>query len=360
MISGSKTKLQVAHTKLSYSRAFMVRAYFLQTHEMLFDAHFHSLSALGGVPECGIYDNMKTAVDKVGHGKERMVNKRFLAMASHYLFEPDFCNPAAGWEKGQVEKSVRDARPRLFHDAPNFDSLADLNSWLEQRCFALWKEIVHPEFKQQTVHQVWQEEQLRLMPMPKAFDGYVEHSKRVSTTCLITFERNRYSVPAAYANQAISLHVYPDRLEMMADTGIIATHQRLFNRHHDSGQAVYDWQHYVSVLQRKPGAIRNGAPFVEMPDSFRQLQRQLLKYKGGDRQMADILALILHYPESELELAIIEALKSEHPSKEHVINCLNRLQKKGARLPVNTPSQLILVTEPKANTQRYDKLRGLH
>ena len=160
MIAGSKTKLQVAHTKLSYSRAFMVRAYLLQTHEMLFDAHFHSLSALGGVPERGIYDNMKTAVDKVGHGKERTVNKRFLAMASHYLFEPDFCNPAAGWEKGQVEKSVRDARPRLFHDAPNFDSLADLKRWLKQRCFALWKEIVHPEFKEQTVHQVWQKSNL--------------------------------------------------------------------------------------------------------------------------------------------------------------------------------------------------------
>ena len=87
---------------------------------MLFDAHFHSLSALGGVPERGIYDNMKTAVDKVGKGKDRTINKRFLAMSSHYLFEPDFCNPAAGWEKGQVEKNVRDVRPRLFHSAPKF------------------------------------------------------------------------------------------------------------------------------------------------------------------------------------------------------------------------------------------------
>jgi transposase len=78
----------------------MLRAYFLQTYEMPFDAHFHSLSALGGVPERGIYDNMKTAVDKVGKGKDRTIDKRFLAMSSHYLFEPDFCNPAAGWEKG--------------------------------------------------------------------------------------------------------------------------------------------------------------------------------------------------------------------------------------------------------------------
>jgi transposase len=96
VINGVNTKLQVAHFKLSYSRAFMLRAYLLQTHEMLFDAHYHGLRALGGIPERGIYDNMKTAVDKVKRGKARLVNKRFQAMVSHYLFEAEFCNPAAG------------------------------------------------------------------------------------------------------------------------------------------------------------------------------------------------------------------------------------------------------------------------
>lgn len=363
VIAGVNTKLQVAHTKLSYSRAFMVRAYLLQTHEMLFDAHFHSLSALGGVPERGIYDNMKTAVDKVGKGKERAINKRFLAMTSHYLFEPDFCNTAAGWEKGQVEKSVRDARPRFFHDAPAFNSLSELNAWLEQHCIQSWKETAHPDFKQQSIYEVWQEEKARLMPMPQAFDGYVEHSKRVSSTCLVTFERNRYSVPASYANQVISLHVYADRLEMTAQDTVIAVHKRIFNRQHDGGQTIYDWRHYVAVLQRKPGALRNGAPFNEMPKSFRQLQKRLLKHKGGDREMADILALTLQYPEAQLINAVDEALQSDHPSKEHVLNCLNRQQQ--AKEPtenksVITPEKLTLETEPKANTQRYDQLRGLH
>ena len=105
--------LQVAHTKLSHSRAFIVRVYPLQTHEMLFDAHWHAFRVFGGIPGRGIYDNMKTAVDRVGRGKQRDVNARFKAMASHYVFEPEFCNPAAGWEKGQVEKNVRDARNRL-------------------------------------------------------------------------------------------------------------------------------------------------------------------------------------------------------------------------------------------------------
>ena len=113
IIGSERVKLQVAHIKLSHSRAFLVRAYLLQTHEMLFDAHWHAFRVFDGIPGRGIYDNMKTAVDRVGRGKQRDVNARFLAMTSHYVFEPEFCNPAAGWEKGQVEKNVRDARHRV-------------------------------------------------------------------------------------------------------------------------------------------------------------------------------------------------------------------------------------------------------
>ncbi len=151
MINGVRTKLQVAHLRLSYSRAFILRAYLLQSHEMLFDAHYHGLRALGGIPERGIYNNMKTAVDKVGRGKARLVNKRFQAMVSHYLFEAEFCNPVAGWEKGQVEKGVRDARHLIWQGAPAFTSLEDLNDWLLARCQSLWQTMKHPEDKTQTI-----------------------------------------------------------------------------------------------------------------------------------------------------------------------------------------------------------------
>jgi len=123
VIAGERVKLQVAHCKLSYSRAFFVRAYPLQTHEMLFNAHYHAFTAWGGIPQRGIYDNMKTAVDKVKRGKQRDVNARFAAMVSHYLFDAEFCNPAAGWEKGQIEKNVQDARRRLWQKVPALPSL---------------------------------------------------------------------------------------------------------------------------------------------------------------------------------------------------------------------------------------------
>lgn len=148
----------------------------------------------------------KTAVDRVGRGKERQVNARFLAMASHYVFEPEFCNPAAGWEKGQVEKNVQDSRHRLWQPMPEFPDLPALNAWLERRCQELWREIPHGALPC-SVADVWIEERAALMPLPPAFDGFVEHSKRVSPTCLISFERNRYSVPASFANRPVSLRV---------------------------------------------------------------------------------------------------------------------------------------------------------
>ena len=185
----------------------------------------------GGVPGRGIYDNMKTAVDRVGRGKERQVNARFLAMASHYVFEPEFCNPAAGWEKGQVEKNVQDSRHRLWQPMPEFPDIAALNVWLERRCMELWHEISHGALPG-SVADVWAVEQAALMPLPPAFDSFVEHSKRVSPTCLISFERNRYSVPASFANLPVSLRVYPDRLVVAAEGNILCEHGRVIQRSH--------------------------------------------------------------------------------------------------------------------------------
>ncbi|QGX38415.1 IS21 family transposase [Permianibacter aggregans] len=359
-LNGVSTKLQIAHFKLSYSRAFFLRAYLTQAHEMLFDAHYHAFQAFGGVPRRGIYDNMKTAVDKIGRGKQRQVNQRFQAMVGHYLFEPQFCNPASGWEKGQVEKAVLDARHRLWHEAPSFSSLAELNHWLAARCQSLWQETAHPEYRARSLAECQADEQSEMMPVPAAFDGFVEESKRVSSTCLITHEHTRYSVPASYANRPISLRVYPERLVIVAEAQVIAEHVRVFNREKSTpGRTIYDWRHYLSVVQRKPGALRNGAPFTSLPESFRLLQHKLLKRLGGDREMADILALVLLHDEQLVEQAIRHALELGEPSKAHVLNCLHRLQQPPRPTPLQPPAVLKLVNEPVANTARYDRLRSL-
>ena len=359
IIGNERTKLQVAHTKLSYSRAFIVRAYLMQTHEMLFDAHNHAFRVLGGVPQRGIYDNMKTAIDKVGRGKERDINARFLAMASHYLFELEFCNPASGWEKGQVEKNVQDARHRLWQPTPRFPSLAALNDWLESRCKEFWAQTPHGKM-QGTIADLWAEEVRALMPASRPFDGFIEYTKRVTPTCLVHLERNRYSVPASFANRPVSLRVYPDRVVVAAEGMVICEHRRIIDRSHDQpGKTVYDWRHYLAVVQRKPGALRNGAPFVELPEAFRTLQQHLLKKPGGDREMVDILALVLQHDEDAVLLAVEMALETGVPTKTHVLNLLHRLVDGKSIMPptIDAPQALMLVNEPQANVERYDALR---
>jgi transposase len=361
IIAGKQTKLQVAHTKLSHSRAFAVRAYLLQTHEMLFDALTQAFRVLGGVPQRGIFDNMRTAVDRIGTGKARQVNARFAAMASHYLFEPDFCNPASGWEKGQVEKNVQDARRRLWQPIPSFPDLDALNVWLEAQCIAQWSHIQHGSLFG-TVADVHAEELASLMPLGRPFDGFVEHTKRVSPTCLVTFERNRYSVPASFANRPVSLRIYPDRIVIAAEGRILCEHDRIIARsHHLPGRIIYDWRHYLAVIQRKPGALRNGAPFTEMPDAFRQLQGHLLKHVGGDREMVEILSLVLHHDEQAVLCAAELALEAGVPTKTHVLNILHRLTdgKAPPAPPIDAPQALRLAQEPLADAGRYDNLREL-
>jgi transposase len=359
IIGNERTKLQVAHTKLSYSRAFIVRAYLLQTHEMLFDAHNQAFRVLGGIPRRGIYDNMKTAIDKVGRGKERDVNARFLAMASHYLFELEFCNPASGWEKGQVEKNVQDTRHRLWQPTPRFPSLDALNDWLEARCKEYWAQTPHGRM-QGSIADLWAEEVQALMPASRPFDGFIEYTKRVTPTCLVHLERNRYSVPASFANRPVSLRVYPDRVVVAAEGRVLCEHRRIIDRSHDQpGKTVYDWRHYLAVVQRKPGALRNGAPFAELPEAFRTLQQHLLKKPGGDREMVDILALVLQHDEDAVLLAVEMALETGVPTKTHVLNLLHRLVDGKSITPptLDAPQALMLTNEPEANVGRYDTLR---
>lgn len=173
VIGGIHRKIHAAHTKLCASRAFMVVAYPSQSHEMLFDAHTRAFTALGGISRRGIYDNMKTAVDKVSKDNGQVVNTRFFAMTAHYLFDPDFYNVASGWEKGVVEKNVQDARRRLWIEAKTqgFGTFDDLNGWLEMRCRALWSQIGHPDCAGITVADALEQERPYLMPMPTPFDG---------------------------------------------------------------------------------------------------------------------------------------------------------------------------------------------
>ncbi len=353
VIGGIYRRIQVSHLKLCASRAFWLVAYPSQGHEMLFDAHTRSFAALGGIPRRGIYDNMKTAVDRINKGRGRVVNARFAVMCAHYLFEADFCNVASGWEKGVVEKNVQDSRRRIWLDAQSqrFGSFTELNAWLGERCRSLWNELLHPDYKEFSVAEMLEQERAHLMPMPTPFDGYVEKLSRVSSTCLINVHRNHYSVPCELAGRMVSTQLYPNRVVVVAGDTVVASHDRLTER----GHILYDWQHYIPLVQRKPGALRNGAPFADMPAPLKQLKLGLMRHAGGDRIMAQVLAAVPTAGLDAVLVAVELVIESGALSAEHVLNVLARLN--SSPPPPCVETSLQLKEAPLANTGRYDDLR---
>jgi len=353
LVGGVWRKILAAHLKLCASRAFVLQAYPTQSHEMLFDAHTRAFLALGGIPRRGIYDNMRTAVDKVNKGKSRVVNTRFAAMASHYLFDPDFCNVASGWEKGVVEKNVQDSRLRIWQDAAKerFGSFTELNLWLLAKCRSLWHELHHPEFSEHTIAEMLEHEHSSLMPMVAPFDGYVETLGKVSSTCLVVYDRCRYSVPCELVGQIVSVRVYPERIDFVAHDAVVASHVRCFERK----QTRYDWQHYIPLIERKPGALRNGAPFADMPQPLMRLRTLSPKREGGYRVMARGLGGVPQGRGGGVLVAVDLVLESGNPSAEHVENVLNRL--KAAEPPASVETHLEVSEEPIADAGRYDSLR---
>ena len=253
---------------------------------------------------------MCTAVDKVGRGKNRQVNARFSAMVSHFLFEAEFCNPASGWEKGQIEKNVQDARHRLWQPMPNFPSrraerlagdampravgsdAARLTSWHGRRCLGGRSAALDAAF--QDVRRLRRIRQARVADMPDPFGPQSLQRARVlrqssgqRTSLSRTHRRRRRGTSRLRTSPRICplppTREYDHRFRLAALSG------------GHSAQA------------RSPAY---GAPFAQPPPAFRALQQRMLKTPGGDREMVEILALVLQHDEQAVLAAVELALEA--------------------------------------------------
>ena len=355
VLDGVSFKAQVAQVRLCHSRMPYIRAYPRQSQEMVFDAHARAFAFWGGTCERGIYDNMKTAVDAVFVGKERKFNRRFAQMCSHYLVERTACTPAAGWEKGQVENQVGSLRQRLFVPRPRVTTLDELNRQLEDACTAHARESRHPDDRERTVWEVFEAERAALVPVRSAFDGFRETTVSASKTCLVRFDRNRYSIAAKAANRPVQLRAYADRIVVRFDGTVVAEHERVFGR----DRCRYDPMHYLPVLAKKPGALRNGAPFKDwvLPPSLTKLRARLGRSDEADRQFVGILTAIPEDGLDAVEEACRVALAEGLCSRDAVLNILSRTRDSAPPPTVTTPSTPPLRLVPTADCARYDRLR---
>src|ERR1700745_3590967 len=355
LLNGVTVMVKVAHVRLCHSRMLFVRCYPRETQEMVFDAHDRAFAFVKGTCRRGIYDNMKTAVDTVFVGKHRLYNRRFLQMCSHYLVEPVACTPASGWEKGQVENQVGLVRERFFTPRLRFKNLDELNAWLLDKCIAYAKVHHHPELTEQTIWEVFEAERPKLVRYTGRFDGFHSVPASVSKTCLVRFDNNKYSVAASAVGRPVEVQAYADRIVIRQDGRIVAEHPRSFSR----GDTLYDPWHYVPVLARQPGALRNGAPFKDwvLPAAMERVRRKLAGADDGNRQMVDILTAVLTDGLPAVDAACAEAIAHGVHSADVVLNILARQRDPGQAATIFTPAALTLHHPPVADCARYDNLR---
>jgi transposase len=359
VLGGATQTIKVAHFRLAYSRRMFVVAYPRETLEMVMEAHCKAFAYFGGVPKRMVYDNPKTIVDTIFTGKDRQFNRRFLALANHYLFEPVACTPEAGWEKGQVENQVGNIREWLFTPTPKFEDFPSFNAWLAQRCDELAARI-NPGQTTRTIAECFAEEQPLLISVTTAFDGYIEHTLRASSTCLVSVDRNRYSIPAQWAGQIVSVRASASHIRVVAQEQLVAEHPRCFGR----DQLQCDPWHYLPILEKKPGALRHGVPFQQwdLPVSINVVRDRILKQAKGDRAFVELLLMARSLGDSgleTLEVACDLTLQTGIISIAVVLNEMRRLTEV-ARPKALEPLKSTLPSlrvEPQADCSRYDTLR---
>ena len=322
IIGDEIVEVKVAHFTLCYSGKKFTYIYPNETHEMVFDAHVRAFEFFGGTPVRGIYDNMTTAVKKVLRGKEREWNSNFERLCAHYRIEPTACTPARGNEKGRVERQVKIDRDQFFTPMPKGSSLSELNDRIMSQLIHYNKTHKHPTYKGKTLEEVFIDESSFLLPAPMLFDGYKETNVKVSITCLAMFDRNSYSVHCSCAGKIVQCKSYADKLIFLYDGQEVGRHLRKFTR----GGTYYDWQHYLPLLARKPGALRNGCPFREMPlpDPLFTVQNHLQQRPKGMRDFAHILSYIPLESIESVVTACSTAIESGTISKDVILNILLR------------------------------------
>jgi hypothetical protein len=247
-------------------------------------------------------------------------------------------------------------RERFFTPRLRVKSYEELNALLLDRTIAYARAHRHPELREQTIWEVFEAERPSLIPYASRFDGFHAVTASVSKTCLVRFDNNKYSVMASAVGRPVEILAYADRIELRQDGRKVGEHPRCFGR----DQTIYDPWHYVPVLARKPGALRNGAPFKDwvLPASIENIRRRLVSLDDGNRQMVSILGAVLHDGLPAVEAACSEALREGVCSADIILNILARQREPAAPVTImTTPQALRLHQEPAADCARYDSLR---
>jgi len=305
--NGQTIKVALFVMTLLYSDAIFCCVFPRECTEAFMDGHRRAFEFFGGVPKRISYDNSKIAVARIVGKRERELTEAFLKLKSHFLFQSHFCLVRRPNEKGQVECLVGFTRRNFLVPLPRVDDFETLNAELEQKC----REDLDRRLRGKTTTkaQRLKEEQSAMLDLPKqSYEVRRVEQRRSDSLSLVRFDGNSYSVPVAYAHRPVTVVAGVDDVRLVADNHLVAKHRRHWGKEY----TAYDPIHYLTLLERKPGALDFARPLDgwNLPGCFDLLRRRLeaqLDHKGT-REYIKVLRLLEKASIPELAEAVKQTL----------------------------------------------------
>src|SRR5215208_3517074 len=328
VIGGVRQKIHFFCMDLPQSDACFVKAYPAETTEAFLDGHVSAFAFFGGVPQSILYDNTKLAVARILGDGRRARTRAFSELVSHFLFRDRFGRPG----KGKVEGLVKYTQRTFMTPLPHAASFAALNAALAERCRARQSERAGRHEETIGERLVRDLAALRGIP-PGLFEPCEKKPAKVSSTGLVRYRMNDYSVPTRFAFQNVMVKGFVDEVVIVAGAEIIARHERIYGRN----QFVFDPKHYLALLEQKPGALDQAAPLQSwnLPEGFQRIRRLLESRMGnrGKKEFIQIPRLLEVFEEAIVTAGVVQAMQLGAISFDAVKQLvLARIERRPARL----------------------------
>jgi transposase len=315
-LAGVRTKCFLFTLRLSFSGKAVHRAYSTQGQEAFLEGHQQAFDVLGGTPIDKIrYDNLKSAVSRVLFGRNRTESARWVAFRSHYGFDAFYCNPGVegAHEKGGVEGEGGRFRRNHLVPVPQVASMAELNQLLVGYDVADDHRRIENRTRSVGEHFAVEAALLRRLPS-EVFETGLALSPRVDRYARVTVRQCHYSVPARLIGHRVRAVLRASELVLFEGRLQVARHERATVR----GTQTLDLDHYLEVLNRKPGALpgatalvqaRAAGVFTSAHEAFWATARKTHGDSGGTRALVEVLLLHRHHPHGDVVAGITAALR---------------------------------------------------
>jgi transposase len=351
-------------TAWAYSNAPFVLALPFERTEAILEGMVTAFEFFGAVPKEVWWDNPRTVASLIKIGRDRQLNPRYAALASHYVFDPRFCMPARGNEKPDAESTVKAVQKRCATPVPRVTDLNELNMFFRKWCVTEQDRVVHSLFGPFTIRDRLADDLATATPLASSpFDACViRPAVAVDKYQTVAFDGNRYSVPRTFAFGMVAVKGYVDRVVIVAGGQVVASHQRCLTK----SAMILEPTHYLAALGRKPGALDHSPVFRDwkLPACFAEFRGRLEAHHGpaaGSRRFAKVLQLLGEHPMARVTQAI-EACQGEYlASAEAVIQRARSLgaieaATRGGALPTVEASSTPPVQVPLPDLGRFDQL----